>query len=139
MSTDPELLKDFITEVGTLEAELNGVVASLRGNPDQPPLYGKFAQLIDRIYGTAGTLGFKDLAAYCGMLKKTCYACEKPEAKRAQAKVLRLMEACMENLGALIKGINDPTIIDKMRHALHLEAQKANKLHDEIFQFVKKA
>lgn len=139
MAIDPELLRDFVAEIKLLELELKGIVVSLQENIDQPVKYEQFGQIIDRIYGTAVTLGFKEMAAYCLMLKKTSYACAKQEAKRAQVRVLKLLEACLDLLGVLVVGTRNPEVLKIFKHTLHLEEQKAHKLHEEIFQYLKKA
>lgn len=139
MGLDAELLNDFVAEIKSLEPELAAVVASLKTNNDQPAQFEKFGQIIDRIYGTAATFGLADLAAYCGTLKKTCYDCAASANKRPQPKVVSLLETCMLHLDALVKGIHDPEATKKIGHAIHLECQKAKKLHDEVFQFNKKA
>jgi chemotaxis protein histidine kinase CheA len=139
MILDPEMLVDFVTEIKALEAELKVPVLSLKTNLDQPKMFEKFGQVIDRIYGTAATLGFAELATYCGTLKKTCYDCSAANNKRGQVRVLGLMETCLENLDALIKGVHDPEAQKKLTHVLHLECQKAKKLHEEVFKFTTKA
>jgi hypothetical protein len=138
MQLDAELAKDFVSEVQLLETELKLIVGQLDRSLDQPKAFENFAQVIDRIYGTAATFGMKELAAYCGMLKKTCYDCAKSENKRGHQKVLGLMKTCLENIDALRRGINDPEVMKKIHHTLHLEIQKANRLHEEIFQHNKK-
>jgi chemotaxis protein histidine kinase CheA len=139
MPNDPELLNDFAAEIRSLYDEMQAIVTSLKANHDQSPLFEKFGQIIDRIYGTAATFGFAELAGYCGTLKKTCYDCAAANNKRAQMRVVSLLETCMQNLDTLVKGIHDPEATKKLAHMLHLESQKAKKLHDEVFQFTKKA
>lgn len=139
MTMDADLLNDFVAEIKSLEGELQAIVTSLKANNDQPQVIEKFGQIIDRIYGTAATFGFTDLATYCGMLKKTCYDCAASTNKRSQMRVVGLLEACMTNLDALAKGIHDPEATKRLTHVLQLECKKGKKLYDEIFQFNKKA
>ena len=139
MSHDPELLNDFASEIKSLQGSLQSIVAGLKTNHDQPKLFEQFGQIIDRIYGTAATFGFTELATYCGTLKKTSYDCAVATNKRGQPRVVSLLETCMQHLDTLVKGIHDPEATKKLSHVLHLECQKAKKLHDEIFQFTKKA
>lgn len=138
MQLDAELVKDFVLEIQILEKELKGIVGNLEKSLDQPAQFENFAQVIDRIYGTAATFGFKDLASYCGMLKKTCYDCSKSGNKRGQQKVLSLLKTCMENISALQAGVHDVELMKKLHHNLHLEEQKAARLYEEIFQYNKK-
>ncbi len=138
MNLDADLIKDFVSEIQQLESELKSIVGQLEKNVEQPNLFAQFGQVIDRIYGTAATFGMKEFSAYCGMLKKTNYDCSKSSNKRGYQKVLTLQKTFMENIDSLIKGIHDPEVMKKINHSLHLEIQKANKLHEEIFQFNKK-
>lgn len=138
MNLDADLIKDFVAEIQQLEQELKQIVEGLEKDNNQPALFASFGQVIDRIYGTAATFGMKEFAAYCGMLKKTNYDCSKSTNKWGQQKVIGLQKKCMENIDSLIKGIQDLEAMKKINHSLHLEIQKANKLHEEIFQFNKK-
>ena len=135
---DPEMLAGLAEEMKTLESQLAPVVAELKKNNSQPELFEKFGQIIDRIYGTAATFGLKELASYCGTLKKICYECAKLKSPNANARVLRLLEAYLQNLANLIKGITDPVVAKQINHAMHLEEQKAKKIEEEIFKYVKK-
>ncbi|MGZ3694554.1 MAG: hypothetical protein ACXWQO_10265 [Bdellovibrionota bacterium] len=72
-------------------------------------------------------------------LKKTCYDCAAATNKRPQVKELGLMENCMTNLGALIKSVHSTEEQKRIMHILHLECQRAKKLHEEVFQFTKKS
>lgn len=135
---DAELLQDLIPEIQQLSNELGQVVAELKKNSEQPALFEKFGQIIDRIYGTASTLGMKELASYCGTLKKTCYECAKANNTRANLRVLKLLETYLENVAGLIGAITNPEAAKTLNFTLHLEEQKAKKIHEEIFQFIKK-
>lgn len=135
---DEELLNDLLTEMKMLGAELLPIVRSLQGDPNQPAMFEKFGQIIDRIYGTAATFGLKELASYCGTLKKICYECAKMNNARANAKVLKLLETYLGNLVTLIKGVKDPEVAKKIYHGIHIEEQKAKKIQEDIFQFIKK-
>jgi hypothetical protein len=135
---DPELANDLANEMRVLEVELTKVVAELKIKSDQPELFEKFGQIIDRIYGTALTFGLKELASYCGTLKKICYECAKAKIPRANSLVLKLLETFLENVSELIKGITDPTAAVKLKDAMRIEELKAQKIHEQIFSFVKK-
>ena len=137
MEQDPELLDAFAQEISQLEEELGIVVESLKQNIDQPQAFEKFGQLIDRIYGTAATFGFTELATYSGALKKTCYDCSVTINKRAYPRVLNLLDNCMTNLSTLKQGIHNPEIVKEINRTLHLETQRTKKLFEEIFQFDK--
>lgn len=140
MTLDADLLNDFVAEMKLLAPEMKALVEALKKNSEQPAAFAKFGQLIDRIYGTAATFGLKELATYCGTMKKSCYDCASaPGNKRAQVRVLGLMETCMLNIDALVAGVHDPLVMQKISHTLHLECQKAKKLEEEVFKFVKKA
>jgi hypothetical protein len=134
---DPELAKDLALEISQISLELAQVVAELKKNSDQPPLFEKFGQIVDRIFGTAGTFEMKELASYCGTLKKICYECAKAGNPRGNLRVLRLLEAYLENVNSLIKGISDPVIMKQLNFSLHLEEQKAKKIQEEILNIVK--
>ncbi len=136
---DPELLNDLITEMKALTGELMPVVASLKTNPDQPALFENFGQIIDRIYGTAATVGLKELASYCGSLKKICYECGRVKNKQANARVLKLLETYLALASDLVGALASPEKAKNVNYAIHLEEQKAKKIHEDIFKFLKPA
>ena len=138
MEQDPELIAAFAEEIQQLENDLLVVVKGLKQNIDQPPLFAKFGNLIDRIYGTAATFGFKELAAYSGAMKKTCYDCSATINKRAYSRVLIMIEKCLELLGALRVGIHDQEVDKKINYNLAVELGRGKKIYEEIFQFDKK-
>jgi HPt (histidine-containing phosphotransfer) domain-containing protein len=135
---DPELLKDLAEEIDAISRELSLVVGELKKNSEQPLLFEKFGQMIDRIYGTAATFGMKELASYCGTLKKICYACASAGVPRGNIRVLRLLEVYLENVSALVNGVADPEVMKKLSYTFLVEEKKAEKIQEEIFSFKKK-
>ncbi len=135
---DAELARDLAEEMTVLSQELAHLVMRLKENNDQPALFEKFGQIIDRIYGTAATFGMKELASYCGTLKEVCYGCASARVAQGYSRVLKLMETYIENVNALIDGVTNPEAMKKLNFGLHLEEKKAKKIQEEVFRFTKK-
>jgi hypothetical protein len=66
---DQELVEIFTEEIGELKGELTPIVESLKLNNQQPELFKNFSQIVDRIYGTATTMGFAEIGEYLGAVR----------------------------------------------------------------------
>lgn len=91
MILDKEMQDEFVKEVKQIKAELQVTVDKLTANWKQPTLYAEYGQKIDRIYGTAATLGFMEFANYTKAMKDMCYMCSNSSNELAQKKVLGMM------------------------------------------------
>lgn len=135
MELDDELIDDFIAESKELGAQMHGIVRRLKEDSNQPELFLEFSNIIDRIYGTAMTFGFQEFGQYCLAMKVVCKKCGEKNVTRAQRKVMRMMEDCVQYLVNLIKSVRDPAELEKVRHALKLESEKVARLDEEVFQY----
>lgn len=72
MEMDQELFEAFIEEVTALKKELGSIQESLSSDLSDPKKFLDFAQIIDRIYGTALTMGLNDVGEYLGVIRNTC-------------------------------------------------------------------
>lgn len=139
MEVDPEILEAFIEEMVSLKADLSEAVESLKENNNQPEQFTKYAQVIDRIYGTALTLGFDKVGQYTGILRDICRKTGSSKIPRAYQPVAKMLIRSMDYYDKLIQSLNDPTALDKIRHELEFETKKAQKLDNDIFAFSKDA
>ncbi len=65
-----EIIKEFQTEVLKISSEVSNKLDGAKNNSAE---YEGCGQAIDRIYGTAATLGFNEIANYAKALKESCY------------------------------------------------------------------
>jgi chemotaxis protein histidine kinase CheA len=137
MELDQELKDDFIKEVNELKKELKVVVDRLILNHKQPPLYKEFGQKIDRIYGTAITLGFTEFGKYAKAMKDVSYMCGNSDSEMGQKKVVNMMSTCLESFDILCKGIEEPKLLKGIAANIAISIQKVGILEKTYFTNVK--
>lgn len=92
MKIDPELFSEFKNEVREIEKILkNTVNVIISSGMKDSASFEKYGQVVDRIYGTAATLGLKDFADYARTLKEVSYKCSQTKNEDAQKKVTRML------------------------------------------------
>lgn len=115
---DEESVEDFVNECKELGAQLHGCVKSLQDNIDDQEQFKEFGNLVDRIYGTAATFGFKDFADYCLALKQACLKVSQIDNPRAKVKTRDLMENFVTHLVSLLKSVRDEEELKRLQHIL---------------------
>lgn len=135
MNGQTELVNDFIAEVKTLHLELKAILAAQLKTPKMDKaLFEKFGQLIDRIYGTATTLGYAEIGKYLYAVKSVSYLSSQCDREVGQKKALRMMMDCVDYIEKIHMHINSK---DEMKHLYRLfvgEIAKAERLGKTEFQ-----
>lgn len=130
---DPEILQLFRDELHTLKAELDPMVEKLKANIDVAQCFNDFSNIIDRIYGTAATLGFKELAEYTGMLKQLSRKCFNAKNLYAMEKTKELIIICVLNMERMEQSLHDPRMIRQMKLVFDQELQRGLALGKILF------
>ncbi len=136
---DDELVEMFIEEVGQLKGELTPIFESLKTNNQQPELFTNFAQIIDRIYGTATTMGFDEIGEYLGAIRNLARKTASSNVPRGMQEVFKMLKTCMEHFDTMQSSLTNPTELTALITKMKLEMKKADKIEKEIFAFSKKA
>ncbi len=139
MEIDNELIEMFTDELNQLKVELTPIVESLQTNPQQPEQFINFAQIIDRIYGTATTMGLEEIGAYTGAVRNMTRKTGTSKVPRAMTEVLKLVKNCMENLDQMQTGIQSPDQAKILNAKMKLEITRCTKIDETIFAFSKDA
>lgn len=126
---DKELLDAFSQEIEEIKKELIPCVNAIKSNPlASKTQFENFGQIIDRIYGTAATMGHKEFADYCRMMKTVSYKGSQTTNTYAQSKVKELIVVCMAQLEQFQKAIYNPKEIRRIRALLLTEQEKIASL-----------
>lgn len=139
MEIDKELLDMFTDELGQLKGELTPIVESLSTNAQQPELFTNFAQIIDRIYGTATTMGFDEIGEYTGAVRNMTRKTGTSKVPRAMPEVLKVMKNCMEHFDTMQTSLEDPAQLQVLKTKMKLEMSRCEKIDSTIFAFSKAA
>ncbi len=137
IETDPELLEAFQEEISTIRKELDPIVKNLSEKYDQPDLFLTFSQIIDRIYGTAMTMGFKELGEYTGVLRNICRKCGHAKFPVAMLETTKMLKRCMENFDTLEKSIKDPEKMSELMKIVAIDFKRAKALEEKVLSFAK--
>ncbi len=129
MSQNKEMLGIFVAEINEILLELKAITSEqmkkrvMEGGP-----FEKYGQAIDRIYGTAMTLGFTELGKYTKAMKDVTYMCSQYNHEIGQKKVLRMMIECNEILEKVPTCIYQNEEFKKYSRAFTVEMAKAERL-----------
>lgn len=139
MEADKEILECFIDEITSLNRDIAMVLKSLAESKNQPDLYLQFSNIIDRIYGTATTLGFEQLGKYCGDLKDITRKTGNSGIQRAQQPVFSLMMNYTAHFKLLKESVEDSSKIEEFNRAVNFDIKKILKLNNDIFEYADKS
>lgn len=132
---DKELIKSFIIEIITINLELKKIVEEqTKKKAMDQTLFEKYGQNIDRIYGTAMTMGYSDLGKYAKAMKDVTYLCSQTNFETSQKKVLRMMMECNDILDKIPKAIINTEEFKKYSRLFLVETTKAQKLEKTEFR-----
>ncbi len=136
---DKEILQMFSDEVKAIEKELKVVINGLiKSKLQDKSLFEKYGQIIDRIYGTAATLEFMDVADYCRMMKEVTYKCSASDNETGIQKCMFLMLESLKYLEVIPKSIHEPEELKKIRYKMKVDLGKCENLTRSYFFSIKK-
>ncbi len=143
MAQNKEMLDFFVKEMDALRGEMSMKVSKiLQGQLGELDLtcFEDFGQIIDRIYGTAATMGFEEIATYTKYLKDVCYMASQSENTKGHRKTLQLMIECIALLEELHDCIYDEEKMYMYSRRMKVEGSRAEKLgRAEFFSIDRKS
>ncbi len=135
MAPNNEMLKIFVDEINEILITLKAVTQEqMKKKTMDKSLFEKYGQAIDRIYGTAMTLGFTDLGKYTKAMKDVCYMCSQYDHEVGQKKVLRMMIECNDILEKIPTCIYKTEEFKKYSRTFTVEMAKAERMSRTEFQ-----
>jgi chemotaxis protein histidine kinase CheA len=136
---DQELINIFNDEIGELKTELVPILEELKSNNQQQELFKNFAQIIDRIYGTATTMGFDEIGAYLGLVRNLSRKASSSNIPRGMTEVFKIAKNCSDNFPLMQKSLRSSEAAKELSKILTFETKKMNNIEKEIFSFSKEA
>lgn len=132
---DEDLVSDFISEVKTIHLELKVILAAQLKTPKMDKaLFEKFGQLIDRIYGTATTMGYTDIGKYLYAVKSVSYLSSQCDREVGQKKALRMMMDCVDYIEKIHMHIRNKDEMKNLYRLFVVEIAKADRMSKNEFQ-----
>ena len=134
----PEMMSVFRDELSVISGILEPIAEKLRINPNQPPLYQEFGQVIDRVYGTAATLGLKEVAEYCRSMKTLTYKCSQTHAVHSMSQVRDMVLVSVQLIKKVQQITNEPNQIKKIQYTLQKERERAEEISRKLLGAIKR-
>lgn len=135
MSEENELIDDFVSEIKSIHLELKKIVAAQLKTPKmEKPLFEKFGQLVDRIYGTAMTLGYVEIGKYLLAIKEISYMSSQSDREVGQKKALRMMMECVDHIEKICLSIYQKEELKSLNRLFVIEIAKVERLAKSDFQ-----
>ena len=138
MEVDKEILDSFAEELQMIIDQLSPLAEKIRVSYTDGPSFEKFGQVIDRIYGTAATMGFIEIAEYCKMMKAITYKCSQASNSYAMGQVKDLVLVAVPLLKQMRSSIHEPTQIRKIQYTMQKEREKAEDMSRKLFSKIRR-
>lgn len=136
---DTEMLTFFVDEIKDIR---NSMVKSISGLIDTKMedsfRFEEAGQMVDRIYGTAATLGLTEISEYTKAVKDVSYMASASENVHGKKKVVKFLIKYVELSDLICASIFDRKELVKVNHQLKIEKSKAVLLNQREFYSVKK-
>lgn len=129
-----ELTDDFVAEIKSIHIELKVIINTQLKSPKMDKaLFEKFGQLIDRIYGTAMTLGYVEIGKYLLAIKNISYLSSQSDREVGQKKALRMMMECVDNIEKICASIYKKDELKSLSRLFAGEIAKAERMEKADF------
>lgn len=135
MNEQNELIDDFVAEIKAIHKDLSVIVNTQLKSPKiDKALFEKFGQLVDRIYGTAMTLGYTEIGKYLLSIKNISYLSSQCDREVGQKKALRMMMECVDNIDKICSAIYKKEELKTLNRFFLGEIAKAERMAKNEFQ-----
>lgn len=134
--SENELIDEFVSEVKNIHKDLRTIVNTQLKTPKMDnALFENFGQLVDRIYGTAMTLGFIDIGKYFLAIKEISYMSSQSNHEVGKKKSLRMMMECVDNMEKICLSVYSKEELKNLNRLFFtVEIAKAERLAKSDFQ-----
>lgn len=136
---DNEMLKFFVDEIKEIRNSMSISISSLINTQlEDGSKFEEVGQMIDRVYGTAATLGLIEISEYTKAIKDVSYMASASQNQSGKKKVVRFLIKYIELSDLICASIFDKNELIKINHQLNIEKSKANLLNQREFFSVNK-
>lgn len=118
-----------------LKAQMNIVIQSKMLKSSG---FEKFGQAIDRVYGTAMTLGLKEIGLYTKALKDVTYMASQSENFKGREKTCKIMLNCLNIFGELKRSLYNEEALAKINLIMGQDRARTELLNRKEFYSINK-
>ena len=134
-----EMINIFIDEIKELKADMSLIVSKLiKSKMESNNLFEQFGQMVDRIYGTAMTLGHKEIGEYTKAMKDVTYMASASDNENGKKKTLRQMIRYLELNDEICETLKEPEKSNVLNIKLRQEKSRVEILNKKEFYSVTK-
>ncbi len=141
MGVDKELIDDFCAEIIKIKGELSTYIAQMmkpKIEQIDASYFSKYGNAIDRIYGTAATLGYTDIASYCLAMKEVTYMAAQSENQLGHKKTIKMMIESIGFLEELTSAIYDNSKLKLFKNKITMEVKRVERMNRQEFYSITK-
>ncbi len=128
------MLSFFVDEIKEIR---KGMVSSISGliasKLEDSSKFAEIGQMVDRIYGTAATLGLKEISEYTKAVKDVSYMASASDNEAGKKKVMKFIIKYVELSDQICECIFDEAELTKINRLLNLEKSRAEILNKKEF------
>ncbi len=136
---DAEMLTFFVDEIKQIRNSMTVSISSLISTElEDNSKFEEVGQMIDRVYGTAATLGLNEISEYTKAIKDVSYMASASDNRSGKKKVVKVLIKYIELSDLICASIFDKQELIKINHQLNIEKSKANLLNKKEFYSIDK-
>lgn len=133
------MLTFFVDEVKQIRNSMSLSISSLISTKlEDNSKFEEVGQMIDRVYGTAATLGLTEISEYTKAIKDVSYMASASENTSGKKKVVKFLIKYIELSDLICASIFDNKELIKINHQLNIEKSRANLLNQREFYSINK-
>jgi chemotaxis protein histidine kinase CheA len=136
---DNEMKTFFVDEIKEIRKNMVGAISGLIDSKmEENKNFEQFGQLVDRIYGTAATLGLTEISEYMKAVKDVSYMASASENEAGKKKTVKFLIKYLELSDQICDAIFDEEELTKINHLLNIEKSRAELLNKKEFFSIQK-
>lgn len=133
------MLDEFVAEMTEINREMSIKISKLiETKMESTTDFESLGQMVDRIYGTAATLGFKHIAEYTLALKEIAYMASDSNNETGKKKTIKMFITYMDLSKRICEVIYDEKNLAELTFMIKQEVSRAELLNRKEFYSVKK-
>mgnify|MGYP000241725064 CR=1 FL=1 len=136
---DTDMKSFFVDEIKEIRRNMVDAISGLIDSKmEENKNFEQFGQLVDRIYGTAATLGLKEISEYMKAVKDVSYMASASENDAGKKKTVKFLIKYVELSDKICEAIYNEEELSKINHLLNAEKTRADLLNRKEFFSVQK-
>ena len=131
---DSEMITFFVDEIKEIKQSMvNSISSLIETKLEDSSKFEEAGQMVDRIYGTAATLGYNELSGYTKALKEVSYMASLSQSEEGRAKALKFLIRYVELSDKICASFLSQDELKSVTHELNHATSEAALLSQNEF------